>query len=281
MKNQILFLLLFSIVITSCTSRELRETKSSNGQLLEQYQVIETKEGSFIKDGFYKRWFPNGQIKNQGDYVKGKRHGNWKLWFLNGQLSEDINFKKDSLDGDFKKWNENGIMINEGKYELGNLEGNWQSWHDNGQLKADKNYSNNKLDGKQIYWYANGQKRTEGNFIKGSKDGLWTYFDQDGKVYSENLYKIGNDVTLVGSKWVDKNKDTWEFFEDGSYILDIRKNGQRKNGTYKLNVGTFKLDNKELQLGYISRDSIYASRWISDWMYGKREVSKIQAKRIK
>jgi len=281
MKSKILFLFVSSILITACNRHQIREKKSDNGQLQEQYQVIETKDGSFVKDGYYKTWFSNGQIENQGDYTDGKRTGNWKNWYSNGQLHEDINFKEDSLDGEFKKWHENGKKLIEGKYEFGNLVGKWQSWHDNGQLSADENYVNDKLEGKQTYWYANGQKLTEGNYINGKKDGTWTNFDQDGKVNSENVFKNGNNVTLVGSKWLDKDKDTWEFFEDGSYILDITKGGQRKKGTYKINSESVDLDGKELKIKFISKDSIFASRWITDWFYGSREVSRLQAKRIK
>lgn len=281
MKSKILFLIVFSIIITACNRHQLREKKSDNGQLQEQYQVIETKDGSFIKDGYYKTWYSNGQIENQGNYADGKRAGNWKNWYSNGQLHEDINFKEDSLDGEFKKWHENGKKLIEGKYEFGNLVGKWQSWHDNGQLNADENYVNDKLEGKQSYWYANGQKLTEGNFVNGKKDGVWTYFDQDGKINTESVFKNGINTTLVGSKWIDIDKDTWEFFEDGSYILDITKTGERKKGTYQINSETFDLDGKEHTLKYISRDSIYASRRLTDWFYGSREVSRLKAKRIK
>jgi antitoxin component YwqK of YwqJK toxin-antitoxin module len=276
-----LFFISLSVVFFACNRHQIREKKSDNGQLQEQYQVIETKDGSFAKDGYYKTWYSNGQIETQGEYAENKRTGNWKSWYSNGQLHEDINFKEDSLDGDFKKWHENGKKLIEGKYEFGKLIGKWQAWHDNGQLKNEQNYLNGKLEGKQTYWYSNGQKNTEGTYLNGLKDGLWIYYDQDGKIDSENQFKNGNDITLVGLKWLDIDKDTWEFFEDGSYILDITKKGERKKGTYKINGESLDLDGKDHKIKYISRDSIYASRVYSDWFYGSREVSRLKAKRIK
>ena len=59
MKSKILFLIVFSIIITACNRHQLREKKSDNGQLQEQYQVIETKDGSFVKDGYYKNNWPH------------------------------------------------------------------------------------------------------------------------------------------------------------------------------------------------------------------------------
>lgn len=116
MKSIIKALLIVGISthLISCDKHEKRETKYDNGQLKEQFSVLETEEGSFIKDGDYKTWYDGGQSETEGQYENGKKVGNWKNWYSNGQMKSDLNFVQDTLDGKYAYWYENGQKWTEG-----------------------------------------------------------------------------------------------------------------------------------------------------------------------
>jgi antitoxin component YwqK of YwqJK toxin-antitoxin module len=134
-----LFILISTVLLfTSCNRHEIRETKLPNGQLIEQYQVKEIKDGSFAKDGFYKKWHNNGQIVELGEYSINKKTKAKKNWYANGQIKLEGTYKEDSLDGDFKQWYENGKgTLTTGKFDIGKSIGKWQTWYENDQLWVD------------------------------------------------------------------------------------------------------------------------------------------------
>lgn len=281
MKNIILITITI-ISISACNKHELREIKDPiSGQLLEQFQVVENKEGSFIKDGFYKTWFKNGQIESKGLYAENKKDGLWKYWHSNGQIKSEYSFKQDSLDGILKKWYDNSQLSINGKYNNGKLVGEWLTYHDNGQLMSKENYSNGLKQGLFTSWYMNGQKASKEMYSDGVENGLWSYWDQDGLLNKQEKYKNGKNIILIGGKWIDKDKDEWQFFEDGTYILTLHKSEQRKKGTWSISNNYVKLNDKSLKIKYVSADSVFATRWVkASFWSASYEAQRLQAKHI-
>ena len=184
----------------------------------------------------------------------------------------------DSLNGEFKKWYDNGQLHVEGSYNNGNLVGEWIGYHDNGQIQTKENYVEDLKQGDFNTWYMNGQKASEGKYLDNVKNGLWTYWDQDGLLNKQEKYSNGKNIILVGGKWIDKDNDKWQFFEDGSYILTL-KSGQRKKGNWSISSKYVKLNGKSLKIKYVSADSVFATRWVNDIWYGSYEAQRLQAVR--
>ena len=84
---------------------------------------------------------------------------------------------------------------------------------------------------------------------------------------------------MVG-KWLDKDKDKWEFFEDGTYILDNTKKNDRKKGTWSFKIDKLMIDDNDYDLKVLLKDTIYASHWSIDYWYGKRETRRLQAHKV-
>ena len=57
-------------------------------------------QGCFIiKNGDYKKYYKNGQLKYSKSYKSGKKHGNFKSFSRDGDLILDQNFKNGKLHG--------------------------------------------------------------------------------------------------------------------------------------------------------------------------------------
>ena len=44
------------------------------------------------KEGIYKSYYVNGQLKKEVNYIDGKMNGICKLYLLNGQLLQEVNY---------------------------------------------------------------------------------------------------------------------------------------------------------------------------------------------
>lgn len=42
--------------------------------------------GGYLKQGNETSWFPNGEKRYEGDYIRDKKHGVWKTYHRNGRL---------------------------------------------------------------------------------------------------------------------------------------------------------------------------------------------------
>lgn len=65
---------------------------------------------SNTKEGQYKEWYDNGQIRYSGNFKKGKRNGTCVEWYKNGQKQAEERWRKGQLNGKTKYWTENGEL---------------------------------------------------------------------------------------------------------------------------------------------------------------------------
>ncbi len=227
--------ILVAIGLSNCKNREIREVNNPlTGKSLEKYEVTETDDGSFLKDGFYKRWHLNGQIEFDCNYKLNKMHGSYKKYFDNGQVEYNKSYKEDLTDGHFIRYFKNGQKMWEGEYSSGKETGDWNQWHENGQLKQLQKYNDKgQEDGEQNSWYSNGQVFLVGKSLAGQKVGTWNQFDKDGELVRIYKYENGKDISIVG-KWSVNNGNTIEFLSDNTYLL-VDKQGEKVEGTYEIN----------------------------------------------
>jgi antitoxin component YwqK of YwqJK toxin-antitoxin module len=218
MKNRyLLFTTALSVALISCDKHEIRETKFDNGQLKEQFSVLETKDGNFVKDGKYATWYQSGQPKNEGLYENGKLSGNWKNWYSNGQTESEYNYVRDTVDGPFKKWYENGQKRVEAEEKMGKLVGSWTSWYENGQMEWKASYDEaGKSNGTHTKWHKNGQKELEENYLNGIRDGEFKMWDEEGNLYVTRLFKNGLDINLP-AVFKYRTNETLELMADETY----------------------------------------------------------------
>ena len=88
-----------ALIFWSCSGVEQKETLYESGQIKEQYFVKQDKQGNYLRDGYYKKWYRTGQIEAEGEYKngsiieaavgstgipKGGRVGKWIFWYENG-----------------------------------------------------------------------------------------------------------------------------------------------------------------------------------------------------
>lgn len=89
-----------------------------------------------LEDGEWRKFYPNGKMKEQRFYKNGKKVGIMKAWWENGKLQMLFNFENDEYEGVCSEWNDQGVMVREQHYHLGHEEGSQRQWYDNGKVRS-------------------------------------------------------------------------------------------------------------------------------------------------
>ena len=133
-----------------------------------------------VKEGFFRRWYVYGQLKEEGNFKNNRYQGNWNFYHKNGNkkaigvFNESGGKSKGSAgipntnrEGLWRFWHENGQLRQEGNYVIGQREGLWRQWYENGQLELRADCVKGKQEGLVLEWNENGHLVKEYNFVNG------------------------------------------------------------------------------------------------------------------
>ncbi|WP_153798396.1 toxin-antitoxin system YwqK family antitoxin [Foetidibacter luteolus] len=199
-------------------------------------EFIFTKEG--IRDGAFKGYYKNGQVKMSGIYKQGRLQGERTLYHSNGALSEKINFVQDEEDGWYESYHDNGKPRYLGWMSADKKEDNHIEYDYAGNKHAETYYSDNEQHGYTAYFYPNGKKDYEQLFTYGWLKHI-TQFDSTGKEVADIDMPQGKaSFTFKHFNGKDYLKGSYEnyalngkyeaFFFDGSLnTLQFYKQGYR------------------------------------------------------
>lgn len=151
-----------------------------------------------IENGWFRYYYPGGNISSYGRYVQGKKQGLWLGYHNNGMMKDSSFYENDHTRGISLSWHSNGYLadsvytqedgyaVNTGWFSNGNpsyagrsllkkREGVWQFFHVNGQLAAKETYLHDKITDS-------------------------SYFDEEGRPLPKKLYENSYAVFKGGNK---------------------------------------------------------------------------------
>lgn len=159
-----------------------------------------------VFQGFWKIWYKNGQLYEQGRYDNGKKVGEWVTYHPNGQLREIATYldaEKHGAASHFRSngtitsieyfehgiehgpqthWYENGALELAAFYFKGMPVEKWRRWHDNQNLETEGVYRHGYRDQKWTEWFRDKTKKSEYSYFDGYLHGPLSQFDQESKV---------------------------------------------------------------------------------------------------
>jgi len=129
------------------------------------------EEGLYVdneKDGVWKRYWPNGTVRSEINYIKGRPEGPYKLYYASGKLEESGRWKDGKLCERFQRYHSNGIMKEDFTYDSeGNRQGKQHYYHENGTLAMEVEMSGGAEHGVQKRYDDRGQLMEERSFDNG------------------------------------------------------------------------------------------------------------------
>ncbi len=145
------------------------------------------KEGKVIGARIYDN---NGKVVAEGIVTeKGEKEGKWKFYYENGQVRAEGRYVRNMRTGTWKFYDRNGRIEQTGSYRNGKPEGTWQWFYEDGTLRREEEYFNGKEDGHYVEYDRDGNMIAEGNYIEGEKDGIWKI--HVGDIIQEGKYIVG------------------------------------------------------------------------------------------
>lgn len=227
-------------------------------------QIITDNSGSMFKDGFYKEYFPTGQLKVEGSFELDDPAGEWTYYFSNGAIDKKGSFDEGKTSGKWTYYFSNGNINMEGDLVDGVQQGGWKFYYPSGSIKEEGIFQDGKGQGKWRFYYETGELKGEaylqdgggkyseffktggvkktGKLIDGEGEGDWKYFHSNGtlkargaqsKGLKEGMWEYYNPEGKLDSKGPYKNgkeEGTWEFYYDNGNLKSIGlfRNGQKQ-----------------------------------------------------
>ncbi|OFX32408.1 MAG: hypothetical protein A2X08_00845 [Bacteroidetes bacterium GWA2_32_17] len=163
-------------------------------------------------NGIFIRYFDNGNVSNEVNFVNGNPTG-YKQYFPNKKLKAEKT--DDEKNQHLTTWFENGNKNLE-QYLLNNiLNGKSEQWFDNGQLELSCTYKNNKQEDEFSAYHKNGKKKIEGNYTNGNLDGNWKTYNEKGQIISDEKYNFGKKIGTWYYYFENGNKRAKVIYKDG------------------------------------------------------------------
>ena len=156
--------------------------------------------------------YENGNKREEGSYLDGKKEGLW------------IYYKTDGTEF-FRTSYDSGIELNRSQAQESGKERNAE----NPQSLSSMEFV--------VERYENGNKRGEGSYFNGKKEGLWIYYRTDGTEFFRTSYESGEDLNrsqLPNEKpFIEIKISKDEPPIDKNFIVERYENGnKREEGSY-------------------------------------------------
>lgn len=131
-------------------------------------------------------YYPNGNLKSEREYNKGKKCGNGKYYYDNGKIEADYNYKNNKRHGACKEYHLSGKLRLECEYKNGKKQGVEKRYYNSGQISYEHCYKNGLRDGYSIsYKEKTGEIEYKIFFRKGE---VVDFHGNDGIIGVKDLY---------------------------------------------------------------------------------------------
>jgi antitoxin component YwqK of YwqJK toxin-antitoxin module len=171
--------------------------------------------------GHWRYYGEDGVLQSEGEFVNGKKQGEWKSYYPSGKVSSSGHYENDLEVGQWKYFFEDGTINTAGEFVGGKKNGYWSANNPAGKLKSEITY--NGGSGEYREYHASGKLKIKGLVRDGKNQGLWKYYYEDGKLEGECEFDKGKGNYIgyypsgsLQTKGVIENDlrvGTWELYE--------------------------------------------------------------------
>ncbi len=212
--------------------------------------VFNHTDAGNMKQGFWKKSYPNGKLMYKGFFKDNKPAGEMRRYFESGALKAILDYDKNGIYADARLFYENGKPAATGKYFNSLKDGEWTyfSFYDK-SVTARENYIKGIRNGISVMFYDNGDISEKIEWKNNMKSGIWEqYFKGNipklkatfayNKLEGEFLvYYTNGKPYLTGLYKDDLREGRWTFYnEDGTTQKVLDYHSGKAAGEEKLDA---------------------------------------------
>jgi antitoxin component YwqK of YwqJK toxin-antitoxin module len=188
--------------------------------------VFNQLDNNGLKQGYWKKNYPNGKLMYKGCFKDGKPAGEMRRYYETGELKAVMEYK-DGVNRVFAKiYYDTGELASEGFYMDEKKDSTWKyySYYTN-TLTSIESYKKGIKNGFEKHFYQNQQVSEEIEWKNNLKDGVWNQYFDNGKpkLKTTNVqdkvhgvyvvyYPDGN-LYILGGYLENKRHGKWVFYD--------------------------------------------------------------------
>ncbi len=158
-----------------------------------------------MKDGYWKFYYKNGNLEQKGKYIMNLPDSTWLWYYSDGSLLREDNYYNGLQDGVLTEFDKKGNIITKGDFLEGKKEGSWI--YKVGDSRDEGEYADGLRTGLWKSYYSEGNVRFEGKFVDDNPNGEHTWYWDNGKIKQQGKYVMGRKV----GDWKKFNEDGLPF----------------------------------------------------------------------
>jgi antitoxin component YwqK of YwqJK toxin-antitoxin module len=182
------------------------------------------------KTGIWKKDYPNGRIRYQGQFEADKEVGIFKYYSV---VSSDYpilikTYSKDTNIATAEFFTEKGVLQSKGEMKGKDRIGKWIYFHTDGKtVLSEENYENGFLNGESKIFFKTGQLTEIKHYKNGKLDGNSKRYSEEGILLDDLNYKNGilegqatfydikGNIIYTGMYENDEKVGEWKYYKDG------------------------------------------------------------------
>jgi antitoxin component YwqK of YwqJK toxin-antitoxin module len=215
-----------------------------NNDFLTGREKINRKDGNGLKQGDWKEFYPNGNIKSEKTFKDDLLHGYYKEYDIKGNLVLTMLYEngaivksnvEDQPDIEIKnRYDQNGKLIYSGPFRNSVPVGIHREYNSDGKISDSKIYNDNGLlisegivneqgdrNGKWSDFFPSGKVMDEGQYTENRRSGLWKFYEEEGKTEQTGYFNNGRPDGIW--KW---------YYENGSLLREEEYFQGKRDGAY-------------------------------------------------
>src|SRR5687768_12566236 len=163
--------------------------KYPDGKVRVERQVAYYSDNHVEADGMYREFYPNGQLFVEGQYQRGRQHGEWTFYFDNGKINRKATYNNGQPDGAWDVFRPDGTLSAKRSFKNGIRDGEWITYDETGKKPLrEEHYVNNKADGVWKVWFPSGKLKQQAGFKEGMRHGTTNEWNESGEKVIEINY---------------------------------------------------------------------------------------------
>jgi antitoxin component YwqK of YwqJK toxin-antitoxin module len=192
--------------------------KFKDGKVRIERQIARFSDGHFEADGSYKEYYPNGKLFVEGQYKRGRQHGEWIYYFDNGQVNRKATYKEGKPDGSRDVYRADGTLWSKRGFADGLRDGDWITYDATGNNPtAEEHYDKGKPTGVWKYWHPSGKQSRQISLKNGKKHGVTTEWDDKGEKRFEATF-VEDKLHGTATRWFQGGRKIVQEYQDGKLI---------------------------------------------------------------
>ncbi len=192
-------------------------------------------DDSGLRTGPWQGFYPDGTLRYEAEFSKGKPVGTMKRYNEKGDLTTIMNFYPGTNRCFAEMYNMKGEVIARGVYENQKKDSVWNYLRKDGSVSMSEHFNQGTLSGPVVNYYPSGNISQQLHYTGGTKNGPWIRFFENGDTMMVSTYTNGvlhgsytsfypgGTISISGTYHNDLKDGDWSYFsEEGEKLSVIR-----------------------------------------------------------